>query len=377
MLNFSSNNPGIGTENATQSPSSEPIIQEVYEAEPDDYNYVPPTVDIDENDIQNMVANSHEPTDKRVYYACAAFLVAALIGVAVGYGIASAKADSDDVRRKASLARTVQKTVETSAAGIKGLQAEFGKIAGANYGEASFDNFRTKIRGNVYPFMLDISSDVSAEAVLLIDPAKTNPLKGLRTYSAKTMLLRQLIETHLAETKADSEAIMELQSKGGDDQVLYAMQVIPDALYYLATTAPRSQYANGVISIFTYHDYIEDEEALSEAYTNLKNDGQWSTRMREYRDYRPTDNKEKKRIEAAELDLPNHILYNVVNRRGDKTHLFADEVVLVDRELFFGKSDNAKERYEWRTQNIKDLIDELASSTDDIEKALKAYIPEA
>lgn len=377
MLNFSSNTPGIGAQNAAQNTSPEPIIQEVYEAEPDDYNYVPQINDIDEVDYQNMLTVQPEGVDKRVYQACAAFFVAALIGVGIGYGVASARADSADVQRKASIARSIDRTISEKSTAIQALKGEFDKLAGANYSEASFDDFKAKFRSpKITPFMLDMSSDITGEVVLLIDEAKPNPLVGLREYSAQSMLLRQLIETHLAETRADSESIIELQSQTGEESVIYAMQVIPDALYYLATTAPRSQYANGVLSIYTYRDVIDDDATLSSVYADIKNDGQWSNEQRARRDYHPEDRREQARLREEGLDLPNHLIYDVVNRQGDKSNLFADEVILVDRELFFGKSANAKARYEWRTQKIKELIDKAAATSATIQNDLKPFIPE-
>lgn len=381
MLSFSSNNPGIGTPNSTEDTTntgSEPIIQEVYEEEPDDYNYVPPLREVDDAEIRRLSASVPDTgVDKRVYYACAAFLGAAVVGILVGYGIASVNASNANIQRKASIARTIQKTVDTNIAALEKFKTDFNKIASGNYSEASFNDLRSKVRAGEYNFMLDMSSDVTAEAVLLIEKeGQNNPLTSLRRYSADSMLLRRLIETHLAETRADSEAIIDLQSQSGKVAVTYAMQVIPDALYYLATTAPRSQYANGVIGIYTYRNVIEDDTEATEVYSNLKIDARWSNEQRARRDYKPKNKKEQAQLEANELDLPNHLIYEVVDRQGNKANLFADEVVLVDRTLFFGESANAKERYDWRTQNIQKLLDKLDKSKTTIRDNLKVFLPD-
>lgn len=381
MLSFSSNNPGIGTPNSTEDTTntgSEPIIQEVYEEEPDDYNYVPPLREVDDAEIRRLSASVPDAgVDKRVYYACAAFLGAAIVGILIGYGIASVNASNANVQRKTSIARTIQKTVDTNVAALEKFKADFNKVASGNYSEASFDDLRSKVRAGEYNFMLDMSSDVTAEAVLLIEKeGQNNPLTSLRRYSADSMLLRRLIETHLAETRADSEAIIDLQSQSGKVAVTYAMQVIPDALYYLATTAPRSQYANGVIGIYTYRNVIEDDAEATEVYSNLKIDARWSNEQRARRDYKPKNKKEQAQLEANELDLPNHLIYEVVDRQGNKANLFADEVILVDRTLFFGESANAKERYDWRTQNIQNLLDKLDKSKTTIRDDLKVFLPD-
>lgn len=381
MLSFSSNNPGIGTPNSTEDTTntgSEPIIQEVYEEEPDDYNYVPPLREVDDAEIRRLSASVPDAgVDKRVYYACAAFLGAAVVGILIGYGIASVNASNANIQRKASIARTIQKTVDTNITALEKFKADFNKVASGNYSEASFNDLRSKVRAGEYNFMLDMSSDVTAEAVLLIEKeGQNNPLTSLRRYSADSMLLRRLIETHLAETRADSEAIIDLQSQSGKVAVTYAMQVIPDALYYLATTAPRSQYANGVIGIYTYRNVIEDDAEATEVYSNLKIDARWSNEQRARRDYKPKNKKEQAQLEANELDLPNHLIYEVVDRQGNKANLFADEVILVDRTLFFGESANAKERYDWRTQNIQKLLDKLDKSKTTIHDDLKVFLPD-
>lgn len=387
MLNSSSNNPGngnldglkakLGAQNQAgpaQADAQEPIIQEVYEEEPDDYNFVQPLREVDEHELRNLSAiRESDSVDKRVYMACGAFLIAALIGGGIGFAIASNAAAKAEVQRKAAIARTIKNTVNDRLDGLKSLKQAFSSVADSNYNEAAFDSFRNNAR--TINFMLDMSSDVTAEAILLVEDTASNPLKAMRVYSAKSMLLRQLLETHNAETRAESDAISELQSHPDDASVVYAMQVIPEALNYLATDAPRSQYANGVLGIFTYRDVIEDDAAASTAYEQLKNENRWSEVQRQRRDYQP-DAKEAKRLAAEGLTLPNHLIYDVVDRTGRNYKLFADEIILVDRALFFGAAANAKQRYDLRTQQIRALIDELSSVSGTIVGDLDKFIPD-
>lgn len=369
MLNSLSNNPGNG--NLDGISEEDAIIVEEYEPEPDDYNYVPQLHEVDEAEIRNLSAIRQEPSvDTRVYKVSAAFLVLALIGGAIGLAAASHSASKADIQRKASIAKTIKNTAETKFSGFNKFYDEFSTFANAPYNESSFQNVVAKY--NSYNFMLDMSSEVTSEAVLLAGDSRATPLKGLRSYSADTMLLTQLLSSHVNETRADSDEIAELQSKSDHNKVVYAMQVLPDAIHYLATDAPRSQYANGVVGIYTYRSVIEDDTEASNAYSQLKVDQKWNEWQRQRRDYVPTD---KKEAIPEGLDLPNHLLYRVLDRRGNESLLFADEVILVDRTLLFGKSDNALQRYEKRNQLIKSVLDRAKSESANVVAELDTFIP--
>ncbi len=382
MLNSSSNTPGSGNFNGlkanpgtpAQTDSTEPIIQEVYEPEPDDYNYVPQLRTVDEQELRNLAAiPPNTGVDRRVYMASAAFLIAALIGAGIGFAIASNAASNADVQRKSALARTIKTTVEPKFKAIEDLEKRIDEYASGAYNDSRFSTFPTQVRQ--INFMLDIASDVTAESVLLVGDSRANPMKGLRTYSAKTMLIRQLLETHIAETRADSESILSIQSNAeAEAHITYAMSVIPDALYNMAKSAPRETYANGVIDIYTYKDVIKDDNEASQFYSQLKIDGRWSERQSIMRDYKPENKKELAALEEAGLTLPNHLIYKVTDRSGNPKNLFADELILVDRALFFGASANAKDRYDYRIQQLKKLIDEAKQASATIVADLDQFI---
>ena len=102
-------------------------------------------------------------------------------------------------------------------------------------------------------------------------------------------------------------------------------------------------------------------------YSKMKIDNKWSEEQRMLRDFHQETKKGKGSKGAVEepLDLPNRLIYEVYDRKGKESQLFADEVVTVDRQLLFGKSANALERYKARTQQINELFDaaEKASAT--------------
>jgi hypothetical protein len=224
-----------------------------------------------------------------------------------------------------------------------------------------------------YDFMLDMSSDISSEIILLNGDSRANPVKNLREYSADTMLLTQLLSIHRNETHVDEEEIVALMEKGGSEEVTYAMSINPDSVYYLGKTAPREQFANGVISIYTLREEIDNDEALSNIYESYKSDKGWSAAQREMRDYQPA-----KGENVGELDLPNRIMYEVANRRGDLNYVFADEIVLVDRKLLFGKAANALDRYKQRSMQISNLIENIKKESTSISGDLELFMtPEA
>ena len=384
-MNFSSNNPGVGNLDglkaklgAQSGPANEPveeevIIQDVYEEEPDDYNYKPELREVSEEELKNLSAIREMGTDRRVYIASVGFLIAAFIGAAIGFAMATSAADKAEVKRKSAVASVVKNTVESKLTGFKKFSEDFSKLAGSPFSEGSFNMVVPNY--SRYNFMLDISSEVSAESILLIDDKSNNPLKGLREYSMKTMIVTQLLSAHVNETRADAEEILELQSKSdADAKVMFAMQVLPEAVYYLSTDAPRGQYANGVISFFTYKNVVTEDTEASEIYSQLKMDYKWSETQRMRRDYQPESSKEKK--ELGELDLPNHLIYQVLNRNGEELPLFADEVILVDREILFGKSAHALQRYKDRNAQIMKLLDEAKVAAESISADLSKYIVE-
>lgn len=372
MLNSLSNNPGDGNQNGMNSgvqPQSEPIIQEVYEDEPNDYNYEPQIREVDEVELKNLSAIREEDNvDRRVYLVCGIFLIAALIGGAIGYVMANSAAGKAEITRKSSIAQMLKKSFEQKLEGFKQYKSDFEKMSKLPFNEEKFDS---KVMGyNRAGFMLDMASEVTSEAVLLIDGSEENPLKGLRTYSAATMLLTQLLSTHINETHSDAESILSLQEQE-EGTVTYAMQYIPGAVNFLGTTAPREQYANMIVDIFTLKDFIEDDQKASDVYSKLKIDQKWSEEERAYRDYHPEG---KKGAVGEGLDLPNHLIYEVLDRKGKESSLFADEIVTVDRSLLFGKSANALERYKARNAQIIELFAEAEKASQTVIAELNKYI---
>jgi hypothetical protein len=373
MLNSLSNNPGNGNQdglNGNVQSQEEPIIQEVYEPEPDDYNYQPQYREVDEEELRNLSAIREETeTDTRVYKASALFLIMALIGAGIGFAMASSAAGKADVARKTSMARTIKSVLESKLEGFDKLDKSFAAVEGGKFDLAKFnDELATYGKNN---FILDMSSEVTSEAVLLAGDNRANPLKGLRQYSADSMLLMQLLSNHVNETRADAEAIAEIQASKAKE-VTYAMQVIPEAVYNLGTDAPRTQYANVVTAIYNYKDVIEDDAKAATVYENLKIDNKWSEEQRLRRDYAP----EGKKGSEDQAILPNRLIYQVTDRSGKESLLFADDIILVDRKLLFGKSLNALERYEARTALIKSVIEDARDASKTIISDLDKFIIE-
>jgi hypothetical protein len=364
-LNSSSNNSEV------KAAEQNVIIEYEYEPEPDDYNYEAPDTPIDEEEFRQLTYTGNNTNNTKVMIAVVIIMVAALIGGVIGLVIGGIVEDNNDIKRKSTIASTVKRIYDTKIEGFNAFAAAYQNIANGDYNAETFDKFMMNL--SQYDFMLDMSSDISSEIILLNGDSRANPVKNLREYSADTMLLTQLLSIHRNETHVDEEEIVALMEKGGSEEVTYAMSINPDSVYYLGKTAPREQFANGVISIYTLREEIDNDEALSNIYESYKSDKGWSAAQREMRDYQPA-----KGENVGELDLPNRIMYEVANRRGDLNYVFADEIVLVDRKLLFGKAANALDRYKQRSMQISNLIENIKKESTSISGDLELFMtPEA
>ena len=364
-LNSSSNNSEV------KAAEQNVIIEYEYEPEPDDYNYEAPDTPIDEEEFRQLTYTGNNANNTKVMIAVVIIMVAALIGGVIGLVIGGIVEDNNDIKRKSTIASTVKRIYDTKIEGFNAFAAAYQNIANGDYSAETFDKFMMNL--SQYDFMLDMSSDISSEIILLNGDSRANPVKNLREYSADTMLLTQLLSIHRNETHVDEEEIVALMDKGGSEEVTYAMSINPDSVYYLGKTAPREQFANGVISIYTLREEIDNDEALSNIYESYKSDKGWSAAQREMRDYQPA-----KGENVGELDLPNRIMYEVANRRGDLNYVFADEIVLVDRKLLFGKAANALDRYKQRSMQISNLIENIKKESTSISGDLELFMtPEA
>lgn len=364
-LNSSSNNSEV------KAAEQNVIIEYEYEPEPDDYNYEAPDTPIDEEEFRQLTYTGNNTNNTKVMIAVVIIMVAALIGGVIGLVIGGIVEDNNDIKRKSTIASTVKRIYDTKIEGFNAFAAAYQNIANGDYSAETFDKFMMNL--SQYDFMLDMSSDISSEIILLNGDSRANPVKNLREYSADTMLLTQLLSIHRNETHVDEEEIVALMEKGGSEEVTYAMSINPDSVYYLGKTAPREQFANGVISIYTLREEIDNDEALSNIYESYKSDKGWSAAQREMRDYQPA-----KGENVGELDLPNRIMYEVANRRGDLNYVFADEIVLVDRKLLFGKAANALDRYKQRSMQISNLIENIKKESTSISGDLELFMtPEA
>lgn len=388
MLNSSNDNPsvqdvndlkaklGVPTPKAAHNPAApawatsanapDPATQGS-DAEVEDYNYVVPIKPLDKEELKQLEW-SVKTDNSKLPLIIGIFVAAFVVGAAIGFVAANVASSNADIKRKASVARTIQQTAKTRISGFEKFVQDFKTVANSDYNSTLFNE---KVRGySKHNFMLDISSDVSAEVILLAGDPRANPIADIRSYSANTLLLTQLLSVHVNETNADAEEIQLQLDNNIDENITYAMQINADAIYYLETEAPRTQYANGVIDIYTVKSALTDDVEATEVYSQMKTDNTWSEFQRQRRDYIPT----KQDNLSDDLDLPNRLLYEVIDKRGNDASIFADELILVDRKLLFGSTANALERYNRRTEQIRKLIDETIPVSQSIEDALDVFI---
>ena len=364
-MNSSSNKVDLSKANV------EPEVVIEYEPEPDDYNYEPPETEVDEEELRQLSWTGQGTDSKKVMLVVAVIAIAVIIGWAVGMAMGGIAQDNNDEKRKATMAQTVKTHFDEKLKNLDEFSAEFEKLVGGEYDKSVFDATMSKLQRLDY--MLDMSSEVSSEVILLNGDPRANPVKALREYSENTMLMTQLLRIHRNETTAHEEDSQALSEKKGANECMYAMRVNADAVYYLGKNAPREQFANGIQGIYTLREAITDDKELSSTYSVYKSDNGWSVRQREMLDYVP-EKSEAKSLEG--LELPNRIMYDVLDRRGASQLVFADEIVLLDRKLLFGKALNALERYNQRTQQIKSLLDETKDISSTISGDLGKFFDE-
>jgi hypothetical protein len=218
-LNSSSNNSEV------KAAEQNVIIEYEYEPEPDDYNYEAPDTPIDEEEFRQLTYTGNNTNNTKVMIAVVIIMVAALIGGVIGLVIGGIVEDNNDIKRKSTIASTVKRIYDTKIEGFNAFAAAYQNIANGDYNAETFDKFMMNL--SQYDFMLDMSSDISSEIILLNGDSRANPVKNLREYSADTMLLTQLLSIHRNETHVDEEEIVALMEKGGSEEVTYAMSINP------------------------------------------------------------------------------------------------------------------------------------------------------
>lgn len=326
------------------------------EPEPEDYNYEHKDKEYDYNPAL-YDPDVKMPVSRARYIVFGAIGIGVLIfGFVLGLIWTNVVKDRESVNRRISLAQTVERSVKPKVEGFKNYMTLFkqrwdskGPDGAIDFDKKFYDETVKSYAG--YNFMLDMSNDVSAEAIILGQNEKANPLAELREYSSGSMLLTTLLSNHVAETNSDMQELENLLDGGDavDNNAVYAVRFNINEFFAYVEQASRTNYALASLGIYQVKRAITDDEEASQVWGTMKS-SMTQEQIKELT-YIP-DPKAKTPDAAADLDLPKRLIYEVQARGGAPTYVFSDEIFLINRSQLFGSSANALDRYRNRMKAI-------------------------
>lgn len=236
-------------------------------------------------------------------------------------------------------------------------------------------------------YVLDVSSELPPETIKLASNSMHNPLSDIRAYGAGTMLLSNLLDSHIAQTELDLEEIEALlgQSSATDRNIVYALKVDSKALFELIDQGERTAEAIRSLAVYQVKRAITDDEVASKVFTELKESGRLSADEIKERQFNAAADAAKRSKRGsrpvvdpriAELDLPNRLMYVIEDRDGNSETVFSNEIILIERSKLFAGSANALERYKKRMIQILKLLGDIEKSTDGLLGKLHAISTE-
>ena len=245
-------------------------------------------------------------------------------------------------------------------------------------------------------FVLDISKDLPSDTIVMASNSSQNPLSDIRGYAAGTTLLSELLNSHIEETKNDLEEIKALlgDRKATDRNIIYAIKVNPKQMMELVT--PQSlvekgynRFAEAASSSerYTVVSALTDDELASKVFTEMIEKGKIPSDEVDARTYKP-EAEAKARAKRApatppapgsepvevttdeSLTLPSRLIYEIADQSGKTEYVFADEIILIERNKLFTDSANGLERYRKRMMQILAILGEVEKTTDGLANRL-------
>lgn len=358
----------------------------MYAEEDDNYDYEPPPVpdgpDFDPNQFDPKIKQPASMMKMAVFGGVGLLLVVG--SLFIGMQIAQVGHDRDSVNRRINLAKDLHGKVQPKLDAFTNFIKPFkdrvdsgGRMdAVTAYDKALFDQLASYASVD---FMLDPSTDIPAEAIILAQNQKANPLPELRQYSSGSMILTQLISNHVAETRADKQEIAELQDATGagtDDETSELFALKFDAQRYIEfinePLRVNEQFNFGVRAkgLWRVKKVIQTPEELAAIWKDMKAD--YAPAAEEDKGKGAKKGKEK----AEELELPPKVIYQLQPRQGQAVYALADEIILITRSEVFGATPNALQRYEKRMTQILKAIIETEKSVEPLSSKLKTQADE-
>lgn len=236
------------------------------------------------------------------------------------------------------------------------------------YNESFFNNVIVPYKER--NFVLDISNDLPANVISMASNAANNPLSDLRNYAAGTTLLAEILDSHISLTQRDAEEIKQLlgTSSATDRNIVYALKIDrAKALEILEIGSDRFLEALRSDSVYLVKNAITDDREADKAFREMIDSGKISAEQAQERTYKSDPKKKTKGVESTldpNLTVPNRLMYVIADHAGKTETVFADEIILLDRNKLFTSSANALERYRSRMIQILQLLGEIEKTTD-------------
>lgn len=236
-------------------------------------------------------------------------------------------------------------------------------------------------------YALDVSTELPPETIKLASNSKENPLADIRAYGAGTMLLSNLLDSHITQTELDIDEINALLGKSSatDRNIVYALKIDNKGLFNLIDKGERTAEAIRSLQVLQVKRAITDDEMASKVFEELKASGRLTDEDIKERQFNAVADAAKRAKKGskpvvdesiANLSLPNRLMYVIEDRNGKEEIVFSNEIILIERSKLFAGSANALERYRKRMMQILQLLGDIEKSTDGLLGKLHAISTE-
>jgi len=319
-------------------------------------------------------------------------LIALIFGGVVGYlwqGVLSARSD---VNSRITVAKQVEATIQPKVDAFQTFAQIFkqrSESLGAGvleYNDQFFNQVIKRYRDN--NFILDVSSDLPADTVVLATNALQNPLADIRSFAAGTTTFSKILDSHIAQTELDMEEIKVLllgQGSAMDRNSIVALRVDSAAVMNMVgETGTRQMEALTVTRVYQVRRAITDDDEAARVFSEMKSGlTEAQIKARTYTGPAVLRGRVVGRPAAPSVSevteglvLPNRLMYVIQDRSGKEEVVFADEIILLDRTKLYATSPNALERYRKRMIQILALLGDIEKTTDGLMSKLHAISTE-
>ena len=320
-------------------------------------------------------------------------VVSLVFGAFIGWCWQGVLSDRADVNNRIVVAQKVDEVVSPKIDAFQTFVQKF-KQRSESMGAGVLEYDEKFFNETIVPyasanFVLDISKDLPADTIVMASNSAQNPLSDIRGYAAGTTLLSELLDSHIEQTNNDLEEIKALlgDRKATDRNIIYAIKVNPKQMLDLVT--PQSLVEKGYNRLaeavtsserYTVVSALTDDEVASKVFMKMIEGNKIPADEVESRTYKPEAEakaKAKKTAAAAapgsepvevttdnSLTLPSRLIYEIADQNGKTEYVFADQIILIERNKLFSDSANGLERYKKRMIQILAILGEVEKTTD-------------